>query len=189
MAVCYLGQEVLRRRIQSNDLRVTYLPPTAVPPMPAVVSGRFPRLLLPDPPSTFPPNHDIFKLLPFMQGGVVLTSLTQGVYARRFCQGHVFWTGPHTGPRPQKLERNTNPVLLFSKDAFRRREAPPPPTLAPPPCPPPDLPSVLRTRPLPFHRRRPALLQRHAVLRRGDERGHVGESHRAEGEGREWRGL
>lgn len=121
--VCYLGQEVLKRHVQGSDLRIMYLPSSPIPPTPAVIKGRFPRILLPDPPSSLPTDHHLFTLLPFMQHGVVLTSMTQGVYGKRFCQGRVFWTGPHmASPGPHKLDQNTEPVLLFSKDAFRQRE-------------------------------------------------------------------
>lgn len=123
MAVCYLGQEVLRRRIQGADIRIMYPPSSPIPPTPAIIGGRFPRILLPDPPSSLPAEHGLFKLLPFLEHGVVLTSMTQGVYGKRFCQGRVFWTGPHTtSPGPHKMKQNTNPVLLFSKDVFRQRE-------------------------------------------------------------------
>lgn len=124
MAVCYLGQEVLKQKVKGADLRVMYLPfSSPIPPTPAVIRGRFPRILLPDPPPSLPAEHELFRLLPFLQQGVLLTSMTQGVYGKRFCQGRVFWTGPHTiSPGPHKMERNTEPVLLFSKDVFKQRE-------------------------------------------------------------------
>lgn len=122
MAVCYLGQEVLKRKIQGADIRIMYLPSSPILPTPAI-RGRFPRILLPDPPSSLPTEHELFRLLPSMQQGVVLTSMSQGVYGKRFCQGRVFWTGPHTSsPGPHEMERNTEPVLLFSKDVFKQRE-------------------------------------------------------------------
>lgn len=126
MAACYLGQEVLKRKIRSADIRIMYQLSSLIPPTPAVIGGRFPRILLPDPPPSLPPEHELFTLLPFMQQGVVLTSMTQGVYGKRFCQARVFWTGPHTSlPGPHKMERNTEPVLLFSKDVFKQREGSP----------------------------------------------------------------
>uniref|UniRef100_UPI0037E93FC8 E3 ubiquitin-protein ligase RNF31-like n=1 Tax=Semicossyphus pulcher TaxID=241346 RepID=UPI0037E93FC8 len=125
VVVHYLGQEVLKRQIQGPDARITYLPSSPAPPTPAVMKGRFPRIPLPEPPSSLqagPELQALFTLLPFMEKGVVLTSTPQGVYGKRFCQGRVFWTGPHTTtPGLHKMERNTEPVLLFSKDAFKQQ--------------------------------------------------------------------
>uniref|UniRef100_A0A3Q0SMJ5 Interferon regulatory factor 9 n=1 Tax=Amphilophus citrinellus TaxID=61819 RepID=A0A3Q0SMJ5_AMPCI len=125
VAVHYLGQEVLRRQIQGTDVRITYLPSSPVPPTPAVLKARFPRIPLPEPPSTLPAGPELqalFTLLPFMERGVVLTSTPQGVYGKRFCQGRVFWTGPHTTtPGLHKMERNTEPVLLFNKEIFKQQ--------------------------------------------------------------------
>ncbi|XP_029313370.1 interferon regulatory factor 9 isoform X2 [Cottoperca gobio] len=123
--VQYLGHTVLKRQIQRNDVRIMYLPSAPVAPTPAVLKGRFPRIPLPEPPSTLPAGPELqalFTLLPFMEKGVVLTSLPGGVYCKRFCQGRVFWTGPHvTTPGLHKMERNTEPVMLFSKDTFKQQ--------------------------------------------------------------------
>ncbi|XP_041817734.1 interferon regulatory factor 9 [Chelmon rostratus] len=125
VVVHYLGQEVLTRQIHGTDVRITYLPSSLVPPTPALLKGRFPRIPLPEPPSTLPAGPELqalFTLLPFMEKGVVLTSTPQGVYGKRFCQGRVFWTGPHTTAQGlHKMERNTEPVLLFSKDVFKQQ--------------------------------------------------------------------
>ncbi|XP_044196315.1 interferon regulatory factor 9 [Thunnus albacares] len=124
VAVHYLGQEVLKRQIQGTDVRITYLPSSLMPPTSAALKGRFPRIPLPEPPSTLPAGPELqalLTLLPFMEKGVVLTTTPQGVYGKRFCQGRVFWTGPHTTrPGLHKMERNTEPVLLFSKDTFKQ---------------------------------------------------------------------
>ncbi|XP_070784401.1 interferon regulatory factor 9 isoform X2 [Enoplosus armatus] len=125
VVVHYLGQEVLKRQIQGTDVRITYLPSSLVPPTPAALKVRFPRIPLPEPPSTLPAGPELqalFTLLPFMEKGVVLTSTPQGVYGKRFCQGRVFWTGPHTTrPALHKMERNTEPVMLFSKETFKQQ--------------------------------------------------------------------
>ncbi|XP_051266731.1 interferon regulatory factor 9 isoform X2 [Dicentrarchus labrax] len=125
VVVHYLGQEVLKRQIQGTDVRITYLPSSLVPPTSAALKARFPRIPLPEPPSTLPVGQErqaLATLLPFMEKGVVLTSTPQGVYGKRFCQGRVFWTGPHTtAPGLHKMERNTEPVMLFSKDAFKQQ--------------------------------------------------------------------
>ncbi|RVE58561.1 hypothetical protein OJAV_G00195580 [Oryzias javanicus] len=125
VAVQFLGQEVVRRQIVGSDVRILYQPSSALPPTPAALSTNFPRILLPEPPATLPAGQQrqaLFTLLPFMEKGVVLTSSPQGVYGMRFCQGRVFWTGPHCREAGlRRMERNTEPVLLFSKDAFRQQ--------------------------------------------------------------------
>lgn len=126
VTVHYLGQEVLKRQISGPDVRIVYLPSSSVPPTPAALSC-FPRILLPEPPSALPASEELqalFTLLPFMAKGIALTSTAQGVYGRRFCQGRIFWTGPHTTtPGLHRMERNMESVLLFSKDIFKQRES------------------------------------------------------------------
>ncbi|TWW70676.1 Interferon regulatory factor 8, partial [Takifugu flavidus] len=122
VVVCYSGKEILKRRILGADLRIMYQPSSPIPPIPATIQGRFPRILLPDPPSSLPQDDRLLTLLPLMQQGVLLTSMTQGIYGKRFCQAQVFWSGPHTtSPGPHKLDQNTEPVLLFSKDVFKQQ--------------------------------------------------------------------
>lgn len=140
VSVQYLGQEVLKRLIQGNDIRIAYRPSSVIPPTPAILEGRFPCIPLPKPPPELPGGEELqalFNLLPFMERGVVLTSTPQGVYGKRLCQGRVFWTGPHTtSPGLHKMERKTDPVLLFSKDVFKQREwaQTPPPWSRDPSC-------------------------------------------------------
>ncbi|XP_056627636.1 interferon regulatory factor 9 isoform X1 [Triplophysa dalaica] len=130
VSVHYIGQEVLRREIVGNDIRIAYLPPSPVPPSQPSLNGTgFPRIPLPDPPSDMtsdpslaPRLHALSKLLPFMERGVVLASTGGGIYAKRFCQGRVFWRGPHnltTGPC--KMERTSEPTMLFNKDLFKQQ--------------------------------------------------------------------
>ncbi|KAM4606357.1 interferon regulatory factor 9 isoform 2-T2 [Polymixia lowei] len=127
VVVKYLGQQVLKREVPGSDIRISYLQPSPVPPTPASLMGGFPRIALPEPPSTLATScstqlQALSTLLPYMERGVVLTTMTSGVYATRFCQGRVFWTGPHTATQGlHKMERNTEPVLLFSKDVFRQQ--------------------------------------------------------------------
>uniref|UniRef100_A0A674MIG1 Interferon regulatory factor 9 n=1 Tax=Takifugu rubripes TaxID=31033 RepID=A0A674MIG1_TAKRU len=119
VVVCYSGKEILKRRILGADLKIMYQPSSPIPPIPATIQGRFPRILLPDPPSQ---DDRLLTLLPLMQQGVLLTSMTQGIYGKRSCQAQVFWSGPHTtSPGPHKLDQNTEPVLLFSKDVFKQQ--------------------------------------------------------------------
>lgn len=126
VAVHYLGQEVLRRQILGPDVRITYLPSSLLPPTPShVLRGRFPRITLPEPPAVLSPGPELQALqtlLPFMEKGVVLTSTQQGVYGKRYCQGRVFWRGPHTTTTGMhKMERDSEPVLLFSRDTFKQQ--------------------------------------------------------------------
>lgn len=124
VAVHYLGQEVLKRQISGPDVRILYMPSSSIPPTPATLN-RFPRILLPEPPSSLLAGEELQALntlLPFMEKGIVLTSTAQGVYGRRFCQGRVFWTGPHTTvPGLHRVERNAEPALLFSKEVFKQQ--------------------------------------------------------------------
>ncbi|XP_037135871.1 interferon regulatory factor 9 isoform X1 [Syngnathus acus] len=123
VAVHYLGQKVLTRHIKGADVRVVYVSSSSpAPPTPAP-DVCFPRIHLPEPPPTVSGERAaLLSLLPFMEKGILLTSTPLGVYGRRFCRGRVFWTGPHgSSPALSKMERNSEPILLFSKDAFKRQ--------------------------------------------------------------------
>lgn len=122
VVVQYLGHEVVRQTISGSDVRIKYLPSPHCPPCDIT---NFPRVTLPD-PRLSPAQGEaelgaIERLLPFMDKGILLTILPQGVYGKRYCQGRVFWTGPHSPPGLHKMERNTDPVLLFSKDVFKQQ--------------------------------------------------------------------
>lgn len=131
IVVKYLGLEVLRREVLGNDVRIAYLPPSPVPPTLASLMGGFPRISLPEPLPTMASSPEVklqfwalSTLLPYMEKGVVLTSAASGVYACRYCRGRVFWIGSHTAtPGLHKMERNAEPELLFSKEAFRQRKS------------------------------------------------------------------
>lgn len=129
ITVHYIGQEVLRREVRGNDVRIAYVPPSPVPPSPPSLNGPgFHRIPLPEPPldmvadsSLAPRLNDLNKLLPFMERGVVLTLTGGGIYAKRFCQGRVFWRGPHnTTTGPCKMERGSELTQLFNMDTFRQ---------------------------------------------------------------------
>ncbi|CAB1349805.1 unnamed protein product, partial [Coregonus sp. 'balchen'] len=123
--VKYMGEEVLKRGVMGSDVRIAYLPSSPVPPTP-MVSG-FPRIPLPDPPSTLtsspgigPQFQALSTLLPFLEKGVILTTTGIGVYAKHYCQGQVFWTGPHSATAgPHKMNHAVEPVRLFDREAFR----------------------------------------------------------------------
>jgi hypothetical protein len=126
--VKYIGQEVLKREVIGSDVRIAYLPSSPVPP--TLMMGGFPRIPLPESPSTLtsspgigPQLQALSTLLPFMEKGVILTSTGAGIYAKRYCQGRVFWTGPHsTTTGPHKMNRAVEPVLLFDREAFKMGE-------------------------------------------------------------------
>nr|AFL69828.1 IRF9 [Carassius auratus] len=129
ITVHYIGQEVLRREVRCNDVRIAYPPPSPVPPSPPSLNGTGShRIPLPDPPSDMVANPSLAtrlkglnELLPFLERGVVLTSTGGGIYAKRFCQGRVFWRGPHiTTTGPCKMERGSEPTQLFNMDIFRQ---------------------------------------------------------------------
>ncbi|KAJ3611853.1 hypothetical protein NHX12_021866 [Muraenolepis orangiensis] len=124
VVVSYLGQEVLSRVVQGTDVRITYHNPLPLPPTPPSLMGGFPRVSLPEPPSGLPGIKEMLMLLSCMERGVALTSNNTGVYARRFCRGRVFWVGPHSNDwlgLPLKIQRNSEPVLIFSKEVFKQQ--------------------------------------------------------------------
>ncbi|XP_030204138.1 interferon regulatory factor 9 isoform X2 [Gadus morhua] len=123
VAVSYSGHEVLSREVQGKDVRITYHTPSPLPPTPAPLMGGFPRIFLPEAPAGLQGGRDLVQLLPCMEKGVVLTSNHTGVYLRRYCRGRVYWIGPHAAAPPEtpnKIQRDAEPVLIFSKEAFRQ---------------------------------------------------------------------
>lgn len=54
------------------------------------------------------------RLLPHLQRGVLLWMAHDGMFAKRFCQGRVYWDGPLAPwhDRPNKLERERTCKLL-----------------------------------------------------------------------------
>lgn len=124
VSVQYLGQDMLAHEVQDNSIRVSYCPVAPVPPSPSS-EPTFHRIPLPDPPCSMPsePRQAISTLLPFMEKGVMLTSAGGGVYAKRSCQGRVFWRGPHTHSSVMhKMERTPEPVMVFSRETFQEGE-------------------------------------------------------------------
>ncbi|CAL9697593.1 unnamed protein product [Knipowitschia caucasica] len=124
VVVQYWGQEVARQQVFSSDVRIQYLCSPLCPPSALPQGAQFPSVVLPPPPCSLGQGQELAALttlLPFMEKGVVLTSTPRGVYGRRFCQGRVFWAGPHCGRGLHKLERHTEPELLFCKDAFKQQ--------------------------------------------------------------------
>lgn len=126
VSVQYLGIEVLKREVQHSDVRITYTPVGPVPP-PHSSETTFHRIPLPDPPVSMasePAMQAISTLLPYMERGVMLMSTKAGVYAKRYCQGRVFWRGPHTTcpASINKMDRAEDPVMVFNREAFSKGE-------------------------------------------------------------------
>ncbi|XP_039719967.1 interferon regulatory factor 4-like isoform X4 [Pteropus medius] len=84
-------------------------------PLPRVAQIRFP-----EPP---PGALVLQRLLPHLERGVLLWVAPEGVFAKRLCQGRVYWCGPLAPHRsqPNKLEREHTCQLL---DTRRFLEAP-----------------------------------------------------------------
>ncbi|XP_064331864.1 interferon regulatory factor 4-like isoform X2 [Camelus dromedarius] len=78
-------------------------------PPPRVAQVRFP-----EPP---PEARVLQRLLPHLERGVLLWVAPEGVFAKRLCQGRVYWRGPlapHRA-RPNKLEREHTCQLLDTR--------------------------------------------------------------------------
>ncbi|XP_048866791.1 interferon regulatory factor 9 isoform X2 [Brienomyrus brachyistius] len=122
----YLGHEVLKREIFGNDVRIAYFP-SSHSTSANLGSVGIERIALPKPPPalfTGRKQQAFASLLPYMEKGVMLGSTKLGIYAKRFCQARVFWTGPHTSESgPHKLECTDHPVMLFSRQAFQQELA------------------------------------------------------------------
>ncbi|XP_054995395.1 interferon regulatory factor 4 isoform X1 [Sorex araneus] len=68
----------------------------------------------PEPP---PGTLVLRRLLPHLERGVLLWVLPEGVFAKRLCQGRVYWSGPLAPhrTRPNKLERERTCQLLDTR--------------------------------------------------------------------------
>ncbi|KAJ8276887.1 hypothetical protein GJAV_G00069010 [Gymnothorax javanicus] len=126
VSVQYLGHEVLRKEIFQRDIRISYYPSSATPPpLPGLMVERValpePRDALPEGSITGDQLQACSTLLSFMEKGILLSSNTLGVLAQRFCQGRVFYKGPHAGETgPHKLNRTPDPVCLFNRQSFQK---------------------------------------------------------------------
>ncbi|XP_062945891.1 interferon regulatory factor 4-like [Cynocephalus volans] len=75
---------------------------------------RVAQLRFPEPPAG---AHVLRRLLPHLERGVLLWVAPEGVFAKRLCQGRVYWRGPlapHRA-RPNKLERERTCQLLDTR--------------------------------------------------------------------------
>nr|XP_012610506.1 interferon regulatory factor 4-like isoform X1 [Microcebus murinus]XP_012610507.1 interferon regulatory factor 4-like isoform X1 [Microcebus murinus] len=78
-------------------------------PPPSVAQVRFP-----EPP---PGAHVLQRLMRHLERGVLLWVAPEGVFAKRLCQGRVYWRGPLAPHRaqPNKLEREQTCQLLDTR--------------------------------------------------------------------------
>lgn len=121
--VFYVGKEVLKRELSGDDVRIAVFPASLAPP--ALKMSGFKRVPLPPPPPDLASSHisSISSLLGFLEGGVALSLSESGIYAKRFCQGRVFWRGPHTPDQiATKMERGVKPTMIFNRQSFRQGE-------------------------------------------------------------------
>ncbi|XP_062859379.1 interferon regulatory factor 9 [Trichomycterus rosablanca] len=119
--VYYVGREVLKREVSGDDVRIAVFPASLAPP--SLKTSGFKRVPLPPPPSDLASCHisSISSLLSFLEGGVALSLSGKGMYAKRFCQGRVFWRGPHSfTPTASKMERGVKPTMIFDKQCFKQ---------------------------------------------------------------------
>ncbi|XP_049555149.1 interferon regulatory factor 4-like [Orcinus orca] len=75
---------------------------------------RVAQVRFPEPP---PSARVLRRLLPHLERGVLLWVAPEGVFAKRLCQGRVYWRGPlapHRA-RPNKLERERTCQLLDTR--------------------------------------------------------------------------
>ncbi|KAG8524127.1 Dual specificity protein phosphatase 15, partial [Galemys pyrenaicus] len=73
--------------------------------------ARIAQIRFPEPP---PGARVLQRLLPHLERGVLLWVAPEGVFAKRLCQGRVYWRGPLAPHRaqPNKLERERTCQLL-----------------------------------------------------------------------------
>lgn len=75
---------------------------------------RVAQIHFPEPP---PGAHVLWRLLSHLERGVLLWVVPEGVFAKRLCQGRVYWHGPLAPHRtqPNKLEREHTCQLLDTR--------------------------------------------------------------------------
>lgn len=76
--------------------------------------ARIAQIRFPEPP---PGARVLQRLLPHLERGVLLWVAPEGVFAKRLCQGRVYWRGPLAPHRaqPNKLERERTCQLLDTR--------------------------------------------------------------------------
>ncbi|KAK6291191.1 hypothetical protein J4Q44_G00384020, partial [Coregonus suidteri] len=115
VSVEYCEEEVLSHEVMGSDVRIAYKPFS-------LMMDGIPFISLPKPPDTIPISFDrsiLSNLLSLMEGGVVLSSREQGIYAERHSQAIVSWMGG-TGDEMHVMERDVDPVMLFNRETFRQ---------------------------------------------------------------------
>uniref|UniRef100_A0A8C3WA85 IRF tryptophan pentad repeat domain-containing protein n=1 Tax=Catagonus wagneri TaxID=51154 RepID=A0A8C3WA85_9CETA len=112
----FYGAELVREAV-TRTAEGCSLSPRAAATAAERLLGRPPRMAqvrFPEPP----PGARVLRcLLPHLERGVLLWVAPEGVFAKRLCQGRVYWRGPlapHRA-RPNKLERQRTCQLLDTR--------------------------------------------------------------------------
>nr|XP_046188156.1 uncharacterized protein LOC124016659 [Oncorhynchus gorbuscha] len=114
VSVEYCEEEVLSHEVMGGDVRIAHKT--------SLMMDGIPFIFLPKPPNTLPISSDrsnLSNLLSLMEGGVVLSSREEGIYAERHSQATVSWMGG-TGDEMHVMERDVDPVMLFNRETFRQ---------------------------------------------------------------------
>ncbi|KAM5220092.1 interferon regulatory factor 4-like isoform 2-T2 [Hipposideros larvatus] len=112
----FYGAKLVREAI-ARTAEGCQLSPRAAPATSESLLGPPPRIAqvcFPEPP---PGALVLQRLLPHLERGVLLWVAPEGVFAKRLCQGRVYWRGPLAPHRaqPNKLERESTCQLLDTR--------------------------------------------------------------------------
>lgn len=112
----FYGAKLVREAI-ARTAEGCQLSPRAAPATSESLLGPPPRIAqvrFPEPP---PGALVLQRLLPHLERGVLLWVAPEGVFAKRLCQGRVYWRGPLAPHRtqPNKLERERTCQLLDTR--------------------------------------------------------------------------
>ncbi|XP_045688922.1 interferon regulatory factor 4-like isoform X3 [Phyllostomus hastatus] len=113
----FYGAELVREATARAAEGCRLSPRAAVPSAAERLLGPPPRIAqvrFPEPP---PGARVLRRLLPHLERGVLLWVAPEGVFAKRLCQGRVYWRGPLAPHReqPNKLERERTCQLLDTR--------------------------------------------------------------------------
>ncbi|XP_078501080.1 interferon regulatory factor 9-like isoform X2 [Lissotriton helveticus] len=114
VTIFYGAHRMLQKDILSGDCKISSA-------QPALVASQMERIYLPPATTIQDPvrQQPTQELLTFLKKGLMLASTPQGIFAQRFCQGRVFWTGPCSpqSGMSNKLEKGAC-VKIFDTNRF-----------------------------------------------------------------------
>lgn len=121
----FYGAELVREAVARTAEGCRLSPRAAAAAAAERVLGQPPRVAqvrFPEPP---PGALVLQRLLPHLERGVLLWVAPDGVFAKRLCQGRVYWRGPLAPHRaqPNKLERERTCQLLDTHRFLAGRDA------------------------------------------------------------------